>query len=661
STLGNTTTIRQTTQRAAIDWTSLSTAAQEALIFNQPNAQAIALNRITGSSPSELLGSLTANGQVFILNPNGVLFGAGSQVNVGGLVASTLSMSNADFMAGNNVFTGSGGSVVNQGTLTAGQGGYLALLAPEVRNEGVMTASLGTALLAAGNKVTLNLDNGSLLGYSIDQGAINALAENKQLIKADGGQVLLGAKALDSLTTATVNNTGVIEAKTIANKAGRIMLIGDMQHGMVNIGGTLDASAPDGGDGGFIETSAANFRILPDFRVNTRAPQGKNGNWLLDPATVTIASGNGAAANTYYEDMLETLASSMTIEATDSINVTGNFTNADVDMPTGLSLTIKTTGPTGTGIDLTGSGDGSALTFKVSGGGALVLSTASATQAIKSSGLAVTSGAGTITVNSAGALDISNAVVQTSGGAISLTGAGQAGNSGVLVSQSTVNAGTGTLNINGITTDSAQYGVLLDRATLTSGNASINSASSAIKLAGSSLASSGNIAIDASNATTTHHAVELVNAGATQTNVRVNGGGTINITGNLKSGGGSATGGSAGGVVISDSNVTGGSGAVTVNGDVSLPILAGQVSRGVRLDSLARITGGGAIDITGRLFFGLLTGSAGVEFGTGSEVSSTGGNVTATGRGTSANGVVTESYGLIARGKVQSGTLRGIT
>ena len=86
ATAGNVTTINQATQRLAIDWTSLSTRANEALVFNQPNAQAIALNRITGSSPSELLGSLTANGQVFILNPNGVLFGAGSQVNVGGLV-----------------------------------------------------------------------------------------------------------------------------------------------------------------------------------------------------------------------------------------------------------------------------------------------------------------------------------------------------------------------------------------------------------------------------------------------------------------------------------------------------------------------------------------------------------------------------------------------
>jgi filamentous hemagglutinin family protein len=298
ATAGNSTTINQASQRTAIDWTSLSTRANEALIFNQPNAQAIALNRITGSSPSGLLGSLTANGQVFILNPNGVLFGAGSQVNVGGLVASTLSMSNADFMDGKHVFTGSGGSgsVVNQGTLNAASGGYLALLAPEVRNEGVMTASLGTALLAAGNKVTLNLDNGSLLGYSIDQGAINALAENKQLIKADGGQVLLGARALDSLTTATVNNTGVIEAKTLQNKAGRILLIGDMSYGTVNVGGTLDASAPTGGNGGFIETSAANVKIADSAVITTKAADGlggQSGSWLIDPTDFTIAASGG--------------------------------------------------------------------------------------------------------------------------------------------------------------------------------------------------------------------------------------------------------------------------------------------------------------------------------------------------------------------------------
>lgn len=290
------TTINQASQRLAIDWSSFSTAAGESVVFNQPNAQAIVLNRITGSSPSTMLGSLSANGQVFILNPNGVLFGAGAQVNVGGLVASTLSMSNADFVAGNHVFTSaadSRGRVTNQGTLTAARGGYIALLAPEVRNEGVVSATRGTALLAAGNKVTLYLNNGSLLGYSIDQGAFNALAENRQLIEANGGQVLMSARAADAVSSAMVNNTGVIEARTLQNQGGRILLVGDMTTGQVNISGTLDASAPQGGNGGFIETSAARVTVANGAVVTTAAPQGNAGNWLIDPTDYTIAATGG--------------------------------------------------------------------------------------------------------------------------------------------------------------------------------------------------------------------------------------------------------------------------------------------------------------------------------------------------------------------------------
>ena len=296
--IGSSTTINQASQRLAIDWNRFSTAATESVVFVQPNAQAIALNRVTGSAPTTLLGSLTATGQVFILNPNGVLFGAGSQVNVGGLVASTLNMSNADFMAGNNIFTNSGGtgSVVNRGALTAAPGGYIAMLAPDVRNEGVISATLGTALLAAGNKVTLNLNNGSLLGFSVDEGAITALADNKQLIQADGGQVLMSAKAANALSAATVNNTGVIEAKTLVNVKGVIKLIGDMQFGQANIAGRLDASAPNGGDGGFIETSAARVQVADGAVVSTLAAPGlggKNGLWLIDPAGFTVAPSGG--------------------------------------------------------------------------------------------------------------------------------------------------------------------------------------------------------------------------------------------------------------------------------------------------------------------------------------------------------------------------------
>ena len=182
----------------------------------------------------------------------------------------------------------------------------LALLAPEVRNEGVMTASLGTALLAAGNKVTLNLDNGSLLGYSIDQGAVKALVENKHLIKADGGQVLLTAKALDALTTGTVNNTGFIEAQTVENKSGRIVLLGDMKTGTVNVAGTLDASAPNGGDGGFIETSAFHVVTAETATITTRAPYGRSGTLLVDPDTFTINDGgtnSGTGTDSFYSNI----------------------------------------------------------------------------------------------------------------------------------------------------------------------------------------------------------------------------------------------------------------------------------------------------------------------------------------------------------------------
>jgi filamentous hemagglutinin family protein len=293
---GATTTINQSSQRLAIDWTGLSTAANEALVFKQPNASAIALNRITGSSPSTLLGSLTANGQVYILNPNGVLFGAGAQVNVGGLVASTLTMNPADFMNGSSTFTkdpNAAGTVDNQGTLTAANGGYIALLSGTVRNEGTIDAPLGTALLAAGDKVTLNVNNGSLIGYSIDQGDLNALIDNKQLIRADGGQVLMVAKALDTLSSAVINNTGIVEARTVQNKNGHILLLGDMDVGTVNVGGTLDASAPTTGDGGKIETSAAHVKVADGTVVTTLAANGLTGSWLIDPIEFTIAASGG--------------------------------------------------------------------------------------------------------------------------------------------------------------------------------------------------------------------------------------------------------------------------------------------------------------------------------------------------------------------------------
>ena len=252
-----TTTINQSSQNVAINWQSFSIGQGEAVRFVQPNSSSVALNRVLGSDPSSILGSLSANGKVFLVNPNGILFGQGAQVNVGGLVASTLNITDSDFMAGKYNFSGaSKGSILNQGSINA-DGGYVALLGANVSNQGVISAKLGTVALAAGNAITLDVAGDGLLNVTVNQGAVNALAQNGGLIQADGGQVLLTAQAAGTLLQSAVNNTGVIQAQTIENHNGTIRLLGDMQSGTVNVGGTLDASAPNGGNGGFIETSAS--------------------------------------------------------------------------------------------------------------------------------------------------------------------------------------------------------------------------------------------------------------------------------------------------------------------------------------------------------------------------------------------------------------------
>ncbi len=296
ATVGTTTTITQQTQNMAINWQKFGTASNESIVFQQPNASAIALNRVLGNESSTLSGSLKANGQVWILNPNGVMFGAGSQVNVGGLLATTLKMSDDDFMSGKRSFSntdGTGGLVTNRGNITTTDGGYVALLGGQVSNEGVIAARLGTVALAAGNSMTLDFAGDKLLNVQVDQGALNALAQNKQMISADGGVVLMTAKGVDALLNAVVNNDGVIEARTIGDSKGKITLLSDMDGGITTVAGRLDASAPDGGDGGFIETSGAKVVIADGVTISTDAPILNKGQWLIRSNDFTIAASGG--------------------------------------------------------------------------------------------------------------------------------------------------------------------------------------------------------------------------------------------------------------------------------------------------------------------------------------------------------------------------------
>ncbi len=289
---GNTLTVTQSSAKTAINWNGFSIGQNATVNFVQPGATSIALNRVTGTEGSVIDGLLNANGQVFILNPNGVLFGKGARVDTAGLVASTLGLSDADFKAGKASFSGRGGTVTNAGTLNATGGGYVALLGAQVSNNGLITATRGTVALAAGNKISLNFNGNSLVGVTVDEAALAALVANGQAIQADGGNVILTAKSADGLLDTVVNNTGEIRARTIDNQSGRIMLLGE--GGTVAVGGQLDATAPTGGNGGFIETSGATLKVADGTQVSTRSALGNSGTWLIDPTDFTIASGTAA-------------------------------------------------------------------------------------------------------------------------------------------------------------------------------------------------------------------------------------------------------------------------------------------------------------------------------------------------------------------------------
>jgi filamentous hemagglutinin family protein len=290
--------ITQTTPNVAINWQSFGIQSGQSVQFVQPGTNSVALNRVVGPDPSNIMGSLSSNGRVFLVNPNGILFGAGASVNVGSLVASSLAISDTDFMANRYVFSGAGpGAVQNQGVLQAATDGHLALLGANVSNEGLMFAYRGTVALAAGNAMTLDMAGDRLLSVTVNEGVVNALVTNSGDMVADGGRVLMTTQAAGSLLANAVNNTGYIQARTIANDEGSIRLLGGMETGTVALGAlsTMDASAGAAIDGGFIETSAARVDVSPGASITTQAPGGAAGEWLVGSRNFTIE--NLPAAN----------------------------------------------------------------------------------------------------------------------------------------------------------------------------------------------------------------------------------------------------------------------------------------------------------------------------------------------------------------------------
>lgn len=268
ATSGNTLTVTNT-PGTIIHWQDFSIGANEITRFAQQSSASTVLNRVTSNIPSNILGTLQSNGRVFLVNPNGVLFGAGATIDVAGLVATTLNLSNADFLAERYNFTRIPGvaNISNAGNLIAQNGGQIFLIAPNIENTGVIIAPNGEILLAAGHSVELVNSNdpnlrvnitapagdatnvGQLIASAGNLGLFGAVVKNTGKVSADSA-TLQGGKVVFRASQ-RVEAGGTISAS--GNGGGEIKVLSDMRTGTVNVTGTLDASALSNGNGGYIE------------------------------------------------------------------------------------------------------------------------------------------------------------------------------------------------------------------------------------------------------------------------------------------------------------------------------------------------------------------------------------------------------------------------
>ncbi|MEW6248929.1 MAG: filamentous hemagglutinin N-terminal domain-containing protein, partial [Nitrospirota bacterium] len=241
--------VNQSTPTSIIEWQTFNIARPESVIVTQP-AGGSALYRIGAQSASEIYGRLSASGTLILSNPAGVYFMPGASVDVKGLVATSLSISDASYLSGNWVFTnpGGAGAVVNQGTITAA-GGYAVLAAPHVQNDGVISARMGTVALAAGDQVKLDMVGDGLISVQVPQAALNAAAINKGTLAADGGTVLMTARSANAILDTVINTEGVVRADTIAERNGIIVLDGG-DKGVVSVSGAVSAQGADAGTTG---------------------------------------------------------------------------------------------------------------------------------------------------------------------------------------------------------------------------------------------------------------------------------------------------------------------------------------------------------------------------------------------------------------------------
>lgn len=502
---GNTLTVTNT-PNAIINWQQFGINANETVRFVQQSAASAVLNRVTGADPSHILGTLQSNGRVFLINPAGIMFGQGAVVDVAGLVASTLNITDSDFLNGRLQFNADRahpGSVVNTGQITTPNGGFVYLIAPQVENSGVITTPSGEAILAAGNSVELvdsadpalrvkvsaqsqdvNLSqmmtqSGGNIFNVLNSGRVSA---NTAVVGSNGKIVFKSAGDISTTTTSRVEARGSTEAD-----GGTIIAFAD-GHGQYR--GQFDAT---GKNGGLVETSGHTLDVAGASVIAAALNAiGKGGHWLLDPYNYTIGASEAAsivtALDTGTSVTVDTAVNNVSYGSTGA--GAGDITvNADIITTAGSGATFTLQADNdiyiNSGIDIrsTSSALHVVLNADHDGSGAGGIQMLSGSR-IETQGGDIIMGGGLdpltgYAVSAAGSgIDLNNVTLDSRGvgtdGTIQMHGVGSSTNNtaGVAINNSSINGGNGNLDIYGMGGAAAMggRGVVVSNSTIQTSN-----------------------------------------------------------------------------------------------------------------------------------------------------------------------------------------------
>ena len=662
---GNKLDIIQTTDRAVINWNKFDIAPDEHTQFYQPNSSSIILNRINSTTSSTIAGQLTANGNVILVNPNGILFSKTATVDVNGLVATTADIDDQDFMNGGLNFNKAGNpnaTIENQGLITAKESGLVGLVAPNVINSGVINAKLGRAQLSSGDSVTVDFYGDGLLEVKASDVLTSQTVTNTGVINAAGGTIAMTAAAARYTVNSVVKVSGELHAPSVGVRNGKIIIGAAGSNAVagnkstdkgkktgvstVLVDGVLDVRGNNPREtGGAITITADHIGILDGAKIDASGYNGGGtihigGDYLgqgeTPAALVTIiqsgvdikanalGSGNGGEVVVYSDNRTEFSGSIEAMGAGDDGN--GGFTETSgkgnlLAMGT-VRLTAGRRGKAGTwlmdpaDITITASTDTSNT------GNPNFTATATASQ-VSAASIKTNLDAGT------------NVTITTSNDAYT-------GNGDIIVSSAISTTGAGSLTLSAyrnITISSAitlQGGSLLLRAD----NAANGSGSIYVNAGGNLTTNGGNITMGGGSGGITAGSGYAVGNSA-----QVNG---VSISANVNAGGGNIIINGQGGNLSTDSNhgvyvnvgaivQTSAAGNITFNG-IGGGNTASATNNGILITnaSTVRTTGTGSLTLvgTGGNASGSGSGNRGIYVANSSVITATGGgaiNITGTG------------------------------